>query len=117
MKPFMFWMSLRKVLKCLLIGSPLLEKLSLVSLPCPLNNVLQNVLQRASVGTPASPPLPLGRVKHLDLARTDVQMITIKSIMQRSRRLKFVDVSHCWQISQLQWLDCKRVRSVEVVWV
>ncbi|XP_013868017.1 uncharacterized protein si:ch211-214j8.12 [Austrofundulus limnaeus] len=116
-KPFMFWMSLTKVLTCLLTGSPLLEKLSLISLPCPLNSVLQDVLLHVSSGSPAPPPLPLGRVQHLDLTRTDVQMVTVKNIMQRSRRLKCVDVSHCWQITQLQWLDCKRFRSVEVVWV
>ncbi|CAB1451243.1 unnamed protein product [Pleuronectes platessa] len=40
----MSWMSLRKTLKCLLIGSPLLEKLTLVSLPCPLDCVLKCVL-------------------------------------------------------------------------
>ncbi|XP_017272626.1 uncharacterized protein si:ch211-214j8.12 [Kryptolebias marmoratus] len=116
-RPVMFWMSLRKVLRCLLIGSPLLEKLSLVSLPCPLDCVLQDALQHASSDAAASPPLPLGRVRRLDLVRTDVQMVTVRSVMQRSRRLRLVDVSHCWEISLLQWMNCKMFSSVEVVWV
>ncbi|AWP06865.1 putative ectonucleoside triphosphate diphosphohydrolase 4 [Scophthalmus maximus] len=109
MKPVMSWMSLKKGLKCLLIGCPLLEKLSLVSLPCPLNCVLQDVLHTESLDWCLSedstdlPPVPLGRVQHIDLQRTDVKMITVKNIMQRSKRLKFVDVSYCWQISQASW--------------
>ncbi|XP_035496178.2 uncharacterized protein si:ch211-214j8.12 [Scophthalmus maximus] len=123
MKPVMSWMSLKKGLKCLLIGCPLLEKLSLVSLPCPLNCVLQDVLHTESLDWCLSedstdlPPVPLGRVQHIDLQRTDVKMITVKNIMQRSKRLKFVDVSHCWQISQGEWLTCKRCSQVQVVWV
>ncbi|KAL7391539.1 hypothetical protein ABVT39_010735 [Epinephelus coioides] len=111
MKPIMFWMSLRRVLKCLLIGSPLLENLSLVSLPCPLDCVLQDVLY---MGSPA--PWPLGRVQRLDLSRTDVRVITVLSIQQRSRRLKYVDLSCCWQISQHQWMNCKTFSTVQVVW-
>ncbi|MEQ2210646.1 hypothetical protein XENOCAPTIV_017160 [Xenoophorus captivus] len=122
MKPLMSWMSLKEVIKCLLVGSPLLEKLSLISLPCPLNCVLQDTLRNvnfdmnfsASTGLPL---LPLGRIEHIDLLRTDVQMSTVKSMMQLSKRLKYVDVSYCWRISQREWLDCRRFRQVEVVWV
>lgn len=116
----MSWMSLRKVLKCLLTGSPLLEKLSLVALPCPLNSVLQDALHVVDLNLSDStdlPPMPLGRLQHIDLPRTDVTMITVKSIMQRSKRLKFVDVSYCWQISQLEWMGCKMFSKVQVVWV
>lgn len=119
----MSWMSLKKVLKCLLTGSPLLEKLSLVALPCPLNCVIQDVLCAADLNLgPSSdstdlPPVPFVRLQHIDLPRTDVKMSTVKSIMQRSKRLKFVDVSYCWQISQLEWLDFKMVSQVQVVWV
>uniref|UniRef100_A0A1A8J3A9 Si:ch211-214j8.12 n=2 Tax=Nothobranchius kuhntae TaxID=321403 RepID=A0A1A8J3A9_NOTKU len=114
MKPVMSWMSLKKVLRCLLIGSPLLEKLSLVSLPCPLDCVLQDTLQSVNLN---SPDVPLGRLERVDLKRTDVQMITVKSLIQLNKRLKHVDVSYCWQISQLQWSQIKRARKVEVVWV
>ncbi|XP_053181605.1 uncharacterized protein si:ch211-214j8.12 [Scomber japonicus] len=123
MKPVMSWMSLRRTLGCLLTGSPLLEKLTLVSLPCPLNCVLQDVLHRAylhlnhSADSTHCPPMPLGRVQHLYLPRTDVKMITVKSIMQRSKRLKYVDVSYCWQISQQEWVDSKKFNKVQIVWV
>ncbi|XP_023273983.1 uncharacterized protein LOC111663860 isoform X1 [Seriola lalandi dorsalis] len=123
MMPFMLWMSLRKELKCLLTGSLLLEKLSLVSLPCPLNCVLQDVLRVGiqhrylSAGSTDLPPMPLEQVQHIDLQRTDVEMTTVKNIMLRSRRLKFVDLSHCWQIRYSEWLNCKTFREVKVVWV
>ncbi|GLD75340.1 uncharacterized protein AKAME5_002667400 [Lates japonicus] len=95
--PVRSWMSLQKVLQCLLVGSPLLEKISLVSLPCRLDHVLQHVLRRGELYLcrPADsaevPPMPLGRVQHLDLMRTDVTMMTLRKMMQRSKRLKFVD--------------------------
>ncbi|XP_008274889.1 uncharacterized protein LOC103353615 [Stegastes partitus] len=121
MKPTMSWMSLRKVLKCLLTGSPLLEKLSLVSLPCPLNCILHDVLRimdlHGFADPTGSPLVPLGRVRHVDLLRTDVTMATVKGLMQRSKRLKYVDVSYCWQISQLELSNCKMSRKVQVVWV
>ncbi|XP_061529459.1 uncharacterized protein si:ch211-214j8.12 [Phycodurus eques] len=122
MRPLMYWMSLMKVIRCLLSGSPLLQRLSLVSLPCPLNNVLQRVLcygdrhHRFGASDP-SLPKALERVQHLDLQRTDVKMTTVKNIIQRSKRLKCVDLSCCWQISHQEWADCKRLSTVRVVWV
>ncbi|XP_075960967.1 uncharacterized protein LOC142964503 isoform X2 [Anarhichas minor] len=122
MKPVMSWMSLKRVLKCLLAGSPLLEKLSLVSLPCPLDCVLEDVLhvldldQYLFAESTNSPPMPLGRVQRIDLPRTDVKMLTVRSVMQRSQRLKYVDVSYCWRISQLEWLNCETSSKVQVVW-
>lgn len=122
MKPAMFWTSLMRVLRCLLTGSPLLEKLSLVSLPCPLDYTLRNVLLTenfgpgTSAGSTGSPLMPLGRLQHVDLRRTDVKMTTVKSLLQRSKRLKHVDVSSCWQISYSEWLACKTSSNVQVVW-
>uniref|UniRef100_A0A3Q0R3I0 Si:ch211-214j8.12 n=1 Tax=Amphilophus citrinellus TaxID=61819 RepID=A0A3Q0R3I0_AMPCI len=121
-KPAMFWTSLMRVLRCLLTSSPLLEKLSLVSLPCPLDYTLQNVLLAenfdlgASAESTGSPLLPLERLQHIDLQRTDVKMTTVKSLLQRSKRLKYVDVSSCWQISYSEWLACKTSSNVQVVW-
>uniref|UniRef100_A0A672J927 Uncharacterized LOC115398651 n=1 Tax=Salarias fasciatus TaxID=181472 RepID=A0A672J927_SALFA len=84
-KPHMSWMSLKRVLWCLLNGSPLLQKVSLVSLPCPLDSVLLRVLQ---VSDPAgSPPLPLARLQHINLLRTDVTMLTLKKLIDRSKNL------------------------------
>nr|XP_057927560.1 uncharacterized protein si:ch211-214j8.12 [Doryrhamphus excisus] len=110
--------SLMKVIMCLLTGSPLLEKLSLVSLPCPLNGILQCVLDFNKFSASANcVPKPLGRLQRLNLQRTNVKMKTVNNIMQRSKRLKYVDVSHCWQISQQEWSYCKKSSTVEVVWV
>lgn len=120
MKPIMSWMALKKALKCFLAGSPLLEKLSLVALPCPLDSVLQDVLQEVELNVSDATALahvPLRCLQHIDLQRSDVRMVTVKSIMQRSQRLRFVDVSYCWQINRLEWLDCQRFRKVRVIWV
>lgn len=121
MKPDMSWMSLKRVLKCLLTGSPLLEKLLLVSLPCPLNCILQDVLHTENLDlhlcADSAPTRPLGRIQHIDLSRTDVKMMTLKTIMQQSRRLKCVNVSYCWQISQLEWLNCTAFSKVQVIWL
>lgn len=123
MKPVVSWRSLKRVLRCLLAGSPLLEKLSLVSLPCPLNCVLHDVLHIVDLDlhpladSSDLPPMPLGRVQHVVLPRTDVKMTTVKTIMQRSKRLKCVDVSYCWQISHLEWLNCKAFSKVKLIWL
>lgn len=119
----MSWMSLRQMLKCLLISSPLLEKLTLVSLPCPLNSILQDILHRGHLDHQllAYPSdlllMPLGRVKYIELPRTDVTITTVKSIMLQSKRLKYVDVSHCWQINHSEWMKCKMFSKVVVVWL
>nr|XP_046243073.1 uncharacterized protein si:ch211-214j8.12 [Scatophagus argus]XP_046243074.1 uncharacterized protein si:ch211-214j8.12 [Scatophagus argus]XP_046243075.1 uncharacterized protein si:ch211-214j8.12 [Scatophagus argus]XP_046243076.1 uncharacterized protein si:ch211-214j8.12 [Scatophagus argus] len=118
MKPVMSWMSLRRVLKCLLAGSPFLEEVSLVSLPCPLNGVLQDVLRVANQDWYKDLlPKPLGRIQHIELPRTDVNTKTVKSIIERSKRLQYVDVCYCWQISQHEWLDFKTFSKVKVVWL
>ncbi|XP_077417541.1 uncharacterized protein LOC144048924 [Vanacampus margaritifer] len=122
MRPLMSWMSLMKVISRLLTGSPLLQRLSLVSLPCPLNNILHKVLHSGYLhqyfeASASCVSKPLGRVQHLDLQRTDVKMVTVQKLMQRSKRLKCVDVSRCWQISHKEWADCKRLSHVQVVWV
>ncbi|XP_060893870.1 uncharacterized protein si:ch211-214j8.12 isoform X1 [Labrus mixtus] len=122
MKPIMSWMSLKKVLKSLFLGSPSLEKLSLVSLPCPLNCVLQDVLHRADlalhlyVDSTGVPPMPLGRLQHINLQRTDVEMTTVKSLMQRTKRLKCIDVSYCWKISKAECFNCVTTSKVQLVW-
>ncbi|XP_037635068.1 F-box/LRR-repeat protein 4 [Sebastes umbrosus] len=119
-KPVMSWMSLKRVLKYLLTGSPLLEELSLVSLPCPLNCVLQNVLDSdlyLSAESTDSPPMPLGQVQRIVLPRTDVEIATVKSIMRRSKRVKYVDVSYCLQISRRECLACETSSGVQVVWL
>ncbi|CAJ1068580.1 uncharacterized protein LOC110001674 isoform X1 [Xyrichtys novacula] len=117
MKPVMSWMSLKKVLKGLLSGSSLLEKLSLVSLPCPLNCVVQDVLRTNLYADSANLPLvPLGRLRHINFQRTDVKIETIDSLMQQSKRVKCIDVSHCWKISRKECLNCASKSKAQLIW-
>ncbi|XP_061584909.1 uncharacterized protein si:ch211-214j8.12 [Cololabis saira] len=122
-KPAMSWMSLRKVLGVLLNGSTSLEKISLVSLPCPLDFVLMSTLLRGHhflmpcfANSAGSSPLPLQRVQYIELMRTDVCMTTLRRILWWSKRLEYMDVSCCWQINKSDWLDCKKFSKVQVVW-
>ncbi|XP_078141381.1 uncharacterized protein LOC139931108 [Centroberyx gerrardi] len=126
MKPVMSWMSLKRVLKCLLSGSPLLEKVSLVALPCPLNSVFQDILSRfrwnlhhnQHRGADSSdlPPLPLGRVRHLSLVRSNVSMQTVTGLVRGCKRLKYLDLSCCWEISQLESVYFRTSNNVQLVW-
>lgn len=122
-KPVMSWMSLKRVLWCLLNGSPLLQKVSLVSLPCPLDSILLKMLfafHRSWLrfsGSAGSPPLPLARLQHINLLRTDVTMLTLKRLIGRSKNLKYVDVSYCWNISQREWMNLNTSNKVQFVWV
>nr|XP_043881478.1 uncharacterized protein LOC122769203 [Solea senegalensis]XP_043881479.1 uncharacterized protein LOC122769203 [Solea senegalensis] len=124
--PVMSWLSLRKVLKCLLVGSPLLERLSLVSLPCPLNCLLEDLLAVDNFHVSGSvwfadlcvyANLPLRHVRHVDLTWTDVKAVMVETLVRRCRRLKLVDVSHCWEISLDDLVTCKSLSDVKVVWV
>ncbi|XP_074526743.1 uncharacterized protein LOC141790635 [Halichoeres trimaculatus] len=122
LKPIMSWMSLKKVLKCLMAGSPFLETLSLVSLPCPLGCVLQDVLSMVdedldlNADSTHVPPIPLKRLQHLDLQRTDINIATVESLMLHCKRLKFIDLSCCWQISRLEYLSCASISKAKLVW-
>lgn len=122
-KPAMSWMSLNRVLWCLLSGSPLLEKVSLVSLPCPLNSILSRMLfpvcmnLRRLPESTGSASLPLARLQHINLLRTDVTMMTLTRLIGKSRNLKYVDVSYCWNISRHEWVKLNTSNKVQIVWV
>lgn len=122
LKPIMSWMSLKRVLRCLLSGSPLIETLSLVSLPCPLNCVLQDVLSMVdmdlNLNTDSThiPPIPLRRLLHIDLQRTDIKIATVESLMLQCKRLKFIDVSCCWKISRHEYISCASTSKAKLVW-
>uniref|UniRef100_A0A8C6US23 Si:ch211-214j8.12 n=1 Tax=Neogobius melanostomus TaxID=47308 RepID=A0A8C6US23_9GOBI len=88
---------LKTILGCLLVHSALLQKICLISLPCPLNCILEEVLQQSNMNQSES--LPLRCLQHLDLQRTDVKMRTLENVIFQCKRLKFVDVSYCWNIS------------------
>lgn len=120
-KPVVFSMCLLKVLRCLLTGSPCLEKLSLISLPCSLDFVLQRVLwsnmgvrRFANLANPSH--LALRRLQRVDLLHTDVKMNTLKRLMERSTRLHNVDVSYCWKITQLDWKNSNLSSKVNIIW-
>lgn len=125
----MSWKSLKGVLKCLLTGSPLLEKLSLISLPCSLDSVLQDVLPIARIARFqqgfARPrprpqyltPVALRQLQHVNLSRTDVSMITVQRILRCCKKLTHVDLSHCWHIKEIQWHRIKASSNVHIVWV
>ncbi|XP_034025891.1 uncharacterized protein si:ch211-214j8.12 [Thalassophryne amazonica] len=126
MKPVMSWMSLKRVIRCLLTGSCLLKRLTLVSLPSPLNSVLQDVLHKCHLDSclNSSPgensrflrPVPLGRLRHLDLSRTDVTITTVGVITQRCKRLEFLDLRYCWRIKQREWMKCVEFSCTKIVW-
>lgn len=114
MKPYITeCLFLKTILGCLLVHSFLLQKVSLISLPCRLNCVLEKVLRRSNMNQ----CLPLRCLQHLDLQRTDVKMETIKSVISQCKRLKFVNISYCWNISCSEWTDSVRSGSAEVVWM
>lgn len=119
MKPVSSWLSLKMVLKCLLTGSPLLEKISLVSIPCHLDCIFQDLLHQFDYHLNADPQAvqPLGRVQHLNLTRSDIMIETVKSIIQQSRSLKVVDLSYCWNINKSQVIRCLRLGKVKLIWV
>lgn len=116
MKPYITECSfLKTILGCILAHSPLLQKISLISLPCPLNCVLEELLRRSNMNQFES--LPLRCLQHLDLQRTDMKMDTVNKLITQCRRLKFVNVSYCWNISRSEWMDSARSGNVNIVWM
>lgn len=125
--PVMSWRSLKSVLKCLLSSSPLLEKVSLVAVPCNVNPVFQYVLSRQNIwnfghnqyrGTDSTelPPLPLGRLHHLSLVRTNITMRTVRGIVQGCKRIRFLDLTGCWEINRLEWMRFRHSTDITLIW-
>lgn len=118
------WMSLSKVIKCLLTGSPLLERISLVSLPCSLNRTLCQLLGREPfyprfpvLANPSVLPLMhLEQAQHIEVPRTDVQTSTVCRLLQQCKRLKYLDVSKCWNITQQDWSAWRTHKRVTIIW-
>uniref|UniRef100_A0A672Z6N0 Si:ch211-214j8.12 n=1 Tax=Sphaeramia orbicularis TaxID=375764 RepID=A0A672Z6N0_9TELE len=106
---------------CLLAGSPLLEKISLVSVPCPLDCIFKDLLHpfylRYRLNADPQAFQTLGRVQHLNLTRSDMMIDTVKLIIQQSRSLKVVDLSYCWNISKFHFIGCQRLSKVKLIWV
>ncbi|CDQ71281.1 unnamed protein product [Oncorhynchus mykiss] len=118
MKTVMSWRSLEGALWCVLSGSPLLERVSLVAVPCPLEPVFQKLLKRPTA-RPNSPPLQ--QLCHLSLVRSDVSMETASGLMTINRRLSSLDLRGCWAVSldnvrQLQRTATRRQRCITITW-
>lgn len=116
MKPYITeCLFLKTLLGCLLAHSPLLQKVSLISLPCPLNCVLEELLQQSNMNHFESSPLRC--LQRLDLQRTDVKMKTVKKIIIQCKRLKYVNISYCWNVCRSEWMDSVSSGNVNIVWM
>ncbi|XP_030647775.1 uncharacterized protein LOC115828018 isoform X2 [Chanos chanos] len=121
MRPFMSLRHLKGALWALLRGSVLLEKLSLIAVPCPLDPVFRLVLDHNAkpLGTPDSPPLM--RLKHVNLNRSDISVETVSRFVTADNRLSTLDLSGCWAISlrditNLQNKVKKRRCNLHIAW-
>ncbi|KAI1900455.1 hypothetical protein AGOR_G00050110 [Albula goreensis] len=103
-KPVMSWRSLKGVLVCLLGGSPLLEKVSLSALPCPVDSMLRSVLLGHLVPTPTPESAPLRRLRHLELTCCDITGATAELMMASIDCLSTLDLSRCWVINKDQFM-------------
>ncbi|XP_072289619.1 uncharacterized protein [Eucyclogobius newberryi] len=116
MKPHITQSSLlTTIIACLLAHSSRLQNVSLISLPCPLNCVFRELVRRVNWNQFDSSPLRC--LQHLDLQRTDVRMDTVNDLICQCKRLNFVNISFCWNISQSEWINKVRSGKVEVVWM
>lgn len=120
-KPVMSWGSLKEALWCLLSGSPLLERLSLVAVPCPLDPVFWKVLKQPAPGDPGCSSPPLQRLRNISLARSDVSMVTAAGLVCASSRLNSLDLTGCWAVSmgnlrQLQKTATRRRHCLTITW-
>lgn len=120
-RPLRTWLSLRQVIECLLAGSLLLEKLSLWSLPCDLNIILDQLLHRrprlpSLPSPPDSPLIPLGQALYVELPWTDVQESTVSRLMQQCKGLRYLDISNCWGITKQDLSSWRTYKRVTVVW-
>ncbi|KAJ8262943.1 hypothetical protein COCON_G00154000 [Conger conger] len=116
-RPVMSWRALKWALVALLGGSPLLEKVSLSALPCPLDDVFRLVRCRPPA---PSAPTPLQCLRDLSMTRCDVSEATVMTLVTSINSLSFLDLSGCWPLSvicfsQLQWQALRRRCPLSVV--
>ncbi|XP_063051537.1 uncharacterized protein LOC134446163 [Engraulis encrasicolus] len=117
-KTVMSWRSLKVALLALLRGSPLLETVTLVAVPCPLDPLFLSVLDHAlSSRNPA-----LRHLKHLNLAHSDVSMATLSRLDVVGNGLSTLDLSGCWavtrhDVSRLQRAGKGRRQTLNVTWM
>ncbi|KAJ8380751.1 hypothetical protein SKAU_G00015290 [Synaphobranchus kaupii] len=117
-RPVMSCRALKWALVALLGGSPLLEKVSLTALPCPLDDVFLMVRRRPPV---PSKPAPLQCLHDLSMTRCDVSEETVMLLVSSNNHLSFLDLSGCWPVTvncimQLQQKATRRRYPLTVVW-
>ncbi|XP_041958032.1 uncharacterized protein si:ch211-214j8.12 [Alosa sapidissima] len=95
----MSWRSLKGALWALLRGAPLLETVSLVAAPCPLNPVFRLVLDHPAIPMRASQSPALQHLRDLNLARSDVSMATVSRLVAMDIPLSTLDLSGCWAVT------------------
>lgn len=125
--PVMSWPSLVGVLTCLLSGSPLLEKLTLVAVPCCLDHVFVRLLGssreirlRILMRLNVAPGL-LAWLREISLAHSDVSVSTVRRLIGVCGRLRSLDLTGCWGVDRssllaLQHRSSRRRQSVTITW-
>ncbi|XP_062308121.1 uncharacterized protein si:ch211-214j8.12 [Osmerus eperlanus] len=135
LRPAPSWSALRGALWRLLAGSPLLEDVCLVAVPCPLDSVFHRVLQTtrnlpcrnppsaAAAAISEGPHLsrPLARLRDLNLAHSDVTGMTAKRLFAACERMRSLDLTGCWHVrardvQDIQHAATRRPQSLTVKW-
>ncbi|XP_028851221.1 uncharacterized protein LOC114799125 [Denticeps clupeoides] len=117
--PSMSWPSLKGALWALLSGSPLLEKVSLVAVPCPMDPVFGLVFSDHGKPLRASEEKPLQHLTSLRLAHCKVSMLSLLPLLQAARLLCDLDLTGCWHVfnSHIKKLQAARRRhKLHITW-
>ncbi|XP_016321647.1 uncharacterized protein LOC107672795 [Sinocyclocheilus anshuiensis] len=121
MKPALCWRSLKGALWALLRGASLLQKLSLIAVPCRLDPVFSLVLNHPAKPLGALDSPPLHCLRSVSLNRSDITMETVVHIVNTCWRLSRLDLSGCWALtlSSITKLQCKAKRrrhTLQITW-
>ncbi|NP_001091661.1 uncharacterized protein isoform X1 [Danio rerio] len=121
MKPPLCWTSLKDVLWALLRGASLLQKLSLIAVPCRLDPVFKLVLNHPAKPLDALDNPPLQCLRSASLNRSDITMDTVVHVVNTCRRLSCLDLSGCWEMSlsnitKLQSKTKRRRHTLQITW-
>ncbi len=121
MKPALCWRSLKGVLWALLRGASLLQKLSLIAVPCRLDPVFKLVLNHPAKPLRALDSPPLHCLRSASLNRSDISLETVIHIVNTCRPLSHLDLSGCWALtlSDITKLQCKAKRrrhTLQITW-
>ncbi|KAL2091967.1 hypothetical protein ACEWY4_011765 [Coilia grayii] len=120
-RTLMWWRPLKGALWALLRGSPLLERVTLVAVPCPLDPVFRLVLDHPAVPMNAPQSPALQHLKHLNLAHSDVSTETVSRLVAMCSCLSTVDLSGCRAVTchdtkRLQSTVRRRRQKLHITW-